>query len=171
MGRAYTHVVKYNGGVLVDEIGPLPDRELFAAPLRRFDGRQRWGLGLFPVPEDTTYNEMLAADREFTSYLQAGGSADALTVEIRKSVGGQGDFQEIRYVVGHADRAGLPRDVEIAMPNGPVNISAAEVFDAEEAADIFDTYHQSGDIPAGFTLRPAQGYRTDGSAVDLDASD
>lgn len=94
MGRAYTHVVKFNGGVMVDEIGPLPDRVLFAAPLRRLDGRERWGLGLFPVPEDTTYDEMPAAGREFTSYLQAGGSADALTVEIRKSVGGQGDFQE-----------------------------------------------------------------------------
>ena len=171
MGRAYTHVVKYNGGVMVDEIGPLPDRELFAAPLRRFDGRERWGLGLFPVPEDTTYDEMLAAGREFTSYLQAGGSADALTVEIRKSIGGQGDFQEIRYVVGHPEKSGPPQDVEIAMPNGSVNVTAAEVFDAEEATDIFDAYHQSGDIPAGLTLRAAQGYRADGSAVDLDASD
>lgn len=42
------------------------------------------------------------------------------------------------------------------MPNGAVNVTAAEVFDAEEAADVFDAYHQSGYVPGGFTLRAAQ---------------
>jgi hypothetical protein len=31
------------------------------------------------------------------------------------------------------------------MPHGTLEVSAAEVFDAKEAADLFHSYHQSGD--------------------------
>jgi hypothetical protein len=48
MVRTFTHVVKFDGGEQVSQIGPRPDRNRFAAPLRRQDGVKRWGLGLFP---------------------------------------------------------------------------------------------------------------------------
>jgi hypothetical protein len=114
-----------------------------------------------------TYDEMLTAAQEFTEYLQAGGKADALTVEIRKPGGRQWGCDWVRYVIGHPHEPGIPLDVEIPMPNGALAVSAAEVFDAEEAADLLQSYHQSGDIPNGYVLRPVEGYKADGSAVEI----
>jgi hypothetical protein len=77
-----------------------------------------------------TYDEMLTTGQEFTEYLQAGGKADALTIEIRKPGGRQWGCDWVRYVIGHPHEPGIPLDVEIPMPNGALAVSAAEVFDA-----------------------------------------
>jgi hypothetical protein len=167
MVGAFTHVVKFDGGDMVSQIGPRSDRNRFAAPLRRQDGENRWGLGLFRLPETMSYDEMLAVGEEFTEYLQAGGSADRLTVEIRKPGGGQWNCQWVRYVVGHPHDQRAHLDVETPMPNGAVRVSSAEVFEAEEAADLFAAYHQTGDLPDGYTLRPVDGYTADGTAVEI----
>jgi hypothetical protein len=53
------------------------------------------------------------------------------------------------------------------MSNNIVRVSAAEVFDAEEAADLFLDYHRSGEIPSAYTLRPTEGYRADGTIVEI----
>ncbi|MET0702832.1 MAG: hypothetical protein ABWY93_24540, partial [Mycobacterium sp.] len=121
------------------------------------------------VPENTTYEDMLDAGQDFDNYLQAGGRADALTVEIFKPAGPQWDCDWARYVVSHPHEPGLPLDVDIPMP-GELKVSAAEVFGAEEAADLFHSYHQTGDLPSGYSLRPAQGYRADGTVIDLDGA-
>ena len=165
--RAFTHVVKFDGGELISQIGKTADREGFAAPLRRRDGHQRWGFGLFPLPDDLSYDEMIAAGHDFTEYLQAAGSAQALTIEIRKPGGAQWGCRWVRYVVGHPHTGSLPLDVSIEMSGGTLHVSAAEVFQAEEAADLFLAYHQSGDIPATYSLRPVEGYGPDGSPVDI----
>jgi hypothetical protein len=167
MARAFTHVVKFDGGAMVSEIGPRSDRKCFATPLSRQDGRNRWGLGLFPLPETVTYDEMLAASAEFTEYLQAGGSADKLTVELRKPGGGQWGCRWVRYVVEHPHDSPIALDVDIPMPGGGQRMSSAEVFDADEAADLFVAYHQTGDLPDGYALRPVQGYAADGSVVAI----
>jgi hypothetical protein len=166
MARAFTHVLMYDGGAMVEQLGPLPERDFFAAVLQQRDGKERWGLVLSPIPESTTYEDMLDAGEDFDEYLQVGGSADALTVEISKTDGAQWGCDRVRYVVGHPHDPGLPLDVEIPMP-GELKVSAAEVFDADEAADLFDAYHQTGDLPPGYSLRPAQGYRADGTVVDI----
>jgi hypothetical protein len=165
--RAYTHVVKSNGGQLISEIGRNVDRERFAGPLRRKDGRQRWGMALMPLPDDLDYDEMIAAGEDFNEYLQAAGSAEALTVEIRKAGGAQWGCHWVRYVVGHPDPADLPLDVTIETGVNALQVSAAEVFDAEEAADLFMAYHRSGDIPDGYSLRPVQCWDSDDSEIDI----
>jgi hypothetical protein len=157
--RAYTHVVEHNGQ-LISEIGKRVDRERFAGPLRRHDGRQRWGLVLLPLPDDLDYDEMIAAGQRFTEYLQAAGSAEALTIEIRKPGGAQWGCRWVRYVVG-------PLDVTIELSDSTLQVSAAEVFDAEEAADLFMAYHRSGDIPDGYSLRPVQCWDSDDSEIDI----
>jgi hypothetical protein len=99
--------------------------------------------------------------------LQAAGSAEALTIEIRKTGGAQWGCRWVRYVVGHPHAADLPLDVTIEMSGSAVHVSSAEVFDAEEAADLFLAYHQSGDIPVAYSLRPVEGYGPDGSPIDI----
>jgi hypothetical protein len=165
--RAFTHVVESNGGELISLIGRNVDRERFAGPLRRKDGRQRWGMGLMPLPDDLDYDEMIAAGQDFDEYLQAAGSAEALSLEIRKTGGAQWGCRWVRYVVGHPHAADLPLDVTIEMGISALQVSAAEVFDAEEAADLFVAYHRSGDIPDGYSLRPVQGWGPDDSPIDI----
>jgi hypothetical protein len=167
MASAFTHVLKFDGGQMVSQIGPRTDRQRFAAPLRRQDGIKRWGIGLFPLPDGMSYDDMLSGGREFTEYMQAGGKAEALTVEIRTRGGQRWRCDWVRYIIGHRDDRDLPLDVEVPMPHGVVVVSAAEVLDAEEVADILLSYHQSGDIPSGYVLRPVEGYRADGSAVEI----
>lgn len=152
---------------MISQIGHRSDRERFAATLRRFDGEKRWGLGLFPLPTTMSYDEMLAAGKELTEYLQAGGSAERLTVEIRKPGGAAWGCQWVRYVVGHADNSTLVLNAEIPMPRGALYVAAAEVFDAEESADLFLAYHQTGELPEGYVLRPAEGYNPDGNSIEL----
>ena len=141
MAATFTHVVKSNGGELVSQIGKNVTRDRFYAPLRRRDGQARCGFALFPLPSGRSYDDMLASGDEFTEYLQAGGSAEALTLEVRKPGGSQWGCQWVRYVVGHPHAGSLPLDTEIALGTSTLPVTAAEVFDAEEAVDLFLSYH------------------------------
>ena len=46
----YTHVVESNGGALIVELGNRAEIDEFAAPLRRFDGKDRFALMLWALP-------------------------------------------------------------------------------------------------------------------------
>ena len=70
-------------------------------------------------------------------------------------------------MAGHCSEGDFMLDVEIPMPGGAPCVSATEVFDAEEAADLFQAYHRSGDIAKRYAVRPVEGYRADGTAVEI----
>ena len=89
-----------------------------------------------------------------------------ITVEIRKPGGQQWGMEWVRYVVGHPHDGEAPIDVPIELPKNTDMISRAEVFEAEEAADLFISYYKTGDIPAGYALRPVEGYKADGDIVN-----
>lgn len=90
------------------------------------------------------------------AYLQAAGSAEAMTVQICKPTSDGPGGQSVRYVVGHEHTEGAPIEVEIALPRGTEIVSRYEVFNADEAAALVEACHQAGDIPAGCSLRPVQ---------------
>ena len=46
-------------------------------------------------------------------------------------------------------------------------ISRSQVFGADEAAELFFSYYRTGDIPNEYVLQPIEGYRADGTTVDL----
>lgn len=61
-----------------------------------------------------------------------------------------------------------PLTTAITLPDTTEIRSSAEVFEADEAAQLFISYHKTGDnIPSGYGLRPANGYTPDGQLVDL----
>jgi hypothetical protein len=165
--RAHTHVIEYDGGALVQEIGGHRDVSIFANPLRRFNGRDQWALTLFALPDGMTHDQMQAAKREPTEYLQAGGTPDAMTIEIRKLGGHQWGAKWVRYAVGHPHNGDPPLDVPINLPHSTQMISKPEVFTADEAAELFDNYYTTGEIPSGYTLRPIEGYRDDGEYLAI----
>lgn len=98
----HTHLVEYDGGVLVEEISSRSDISTFAAPLHRFNGKKPWALSLAPLPSGMEYADMVEAGIYSTEYLQAAGSSpEKITIEIREPGGQQWGADWVRYVVGH----------------------------------------------------------------------
>lgn len=163
----YTHVLTYDGGVQTAEISARKDISTFSNPLHRFNGDDQWALGLAPIPAGKTYAEMLKVGELSTQYLQAAGLPDMMTLEICKPGGSQWGVDWVRYTVGHPHTGTEPLDVPIRLAHGVKMISRSQVFDADEAAELFFTYYQTGDVPSTYDLQPIEGYRADGTAVDL----
>jgi hypothetical protein len=164
----YTHVVKYDGGVSISSISNRRDISVFANPLHRFNGHKPWALGLEATPDGMSYPDMVQAGIDTTEYLQAAGSGpEAITVEIRKPGGQQWGADWVRYVVGRPHEGEAPLDVPFKLPRSIQLVSGYEVFGADEAAELFYTYYQTGDIPARYSLRPVEGYTAQGGLINL----
>lgn len=159
-----THAMIYTSGwasVMDGGAGPLQ----FRGPLGVLDGVENWCLTFYPLPEGKSFEEVRGT--EIWNFLQAGGRADAMTLDMRTLGGAQWGVDGVRYVIGHPHEGTPPLDVPIELPRGAEMVSAAEVFTADEAADIFFTYYQTGDIPPGYALRPVEGYTYAGGWRDL----
>ncbi|HUH72513.1 MAG TPA: hypothetical protein VLZ05_28940 [Mycobacterium sp.] len=166
--RVNDYVLEYDGGVLVSEISIRRDISTFANPLRGFNGDDQWALSLAPLPPGQCYADVLEAGDYSTDYIQAAGSGpDAITVEIRKPRGRQWGTDWVRYVIGHPHNDDAPLDVAITLPASTQMVSRHEVFNADEAAQLFDIYYKSADIPPQHAPRPIEGYTTDGTIIDL----
>jgi len=165
MARA--HLLKYDGGAQIVEVSQAYVHD-FANPLHRFNGEIPWALGLAPLPDGMEYADMVKAGLDSTEYLQAAGkSPEAITVEIRKRGGQEWGVQWVRYVVGHPHQGDAPLDVPIKLPGSTQMVARYEVFNADEATELFDIYYKTGDIPTSYSLRPVDGYTVDGAIFDL----
>ena len=89
-----------------------------------------------------------------------------MTMEIRKRGGQDWGASWVRYVIGHPHRGPAVLDVAITLPRSTEMIARSEVFDADEAATLFDAYYQTGNVPAEYTLRPVEGYTEDDGYID-----
>ncbi|CPR69784.1 hypothetical protein [Mycobacteroides abscessus] len=161
-----THVMEFSSGratTMDSGSGPLQ----FLGPLRQLNGTERWFITFYALPPGRRYEEI--RHEGTTEYIQAGGSAEAMMLDIRKPGGQQWDAESVRYFIGRPHEGSLPLDVPIELPRGAEFVSAAEVFEADEAADIFMSYYKTGDIPSGYVLRPVEGYTADGDLIDLRA--
>ena len=159
-----THVMEYSGETVASMgrgVGPLQ----FLGPLRALNGAERWNIVFYALPPGKSYEDI--AGEPTLEYLQAAGKADAMTIEIRKPGGEQWGADWVRYVVGHPHDGNPPLDVPIDFPNSTQTVSAAEIFDAEEAAQLFMSYHRTGDIPAEYILRPIEGYTAGGELIRI----
>ncbi|MCV7159016.1 hypothetical protein H7J55_16230, partial [Mycolicibacterium brisbanense] len=136
----YTHVVEYNGGTSIAEIGHADVRR-FARPLHAFNCSDRFALTLWALPDGMDYEKARATGHDALAYLQAGGSADTLTLDIRKDGGSEWGADWVRYVVGHPPAEERPRlVVPIPLPRGAEMVAQNELFGADEAADLFYSY-------------------------------
>jgi hypothetical protein len=73
----------------------------------------------------------------------------------------------VLYVIGHPDDGDAALDMPIVLPKSTEMRSRFEVFDADEASQLFWSYYKTGDIPSGHTLRPEQGFTQAGGNIDL----
>jgi hypothetical protein len=158
-----THVMVYSGELAVtmgNGSGPLQ----FLGPLGQLNGSERWYILFYALPPGKDYEDLAGHARD---YLQAAGESTAMTVEICKPAGQQWGVERVRYVIGRPHRGDEPLDVAIKPHDGTQLVGGSEVFDADEAAQLFMTYYRTGDIPAGYVWRPVEGYAEDGGLVDL----
>jgi hypothetical protein len=73
----------------------------------------------------------------------------------------------VRYVIDHPHQGEAPLDVPIVLPSSTEMRSRHEIFEADEAAQLFYNYYKTGDIPSNYRLRPEQGFTRDGGNIDL----
>lgn len=126
----------------------------FARPLNRFDGLTPSTLTVSKVPEGRYFEDLSAEEKALMDqvYIQAAGSADAISVEARLLVG---DTHRL-YMIGRPGaRVGVP-DVEIAFHEARhrLHVYADEVFTADEAAVVFFEWCRTGSVdPHVYQLR------------------
>lgn len=84
------------------------------------------------------------------SFIQAAGSAEAMTVEVRMpDASAQGHL----YTIGRGE---VPAGDGVLIPisdERAVRVSTNEVFAADEAAEIFEHFYRTDSVPDGFVLR------------------
>jgi hypothetical protein len=106
-------------------------------------------------------------DPRSVRYLQAAGSSEAMTIELRQPGGDDWDAVSVLYTVGHPQSEHKPSlgDVVIELPTGPLLIRPDEVFTAEQATELFFAYYRADALPDQYTLRAITGYASDGTTL------
>lgn len=137
------------------------DRSGFLFTLSQLDGTDRWAIILEAdggVPN---------IDVEELRYIQCAGSAERMTVEVCLPGQSEPGFVTIQSVVGREVSVAQPIDQTIDLPSVEVTVAAHEVFDATGAAELFDAFFRTDDLPPGFVLRPLAGFTADGDRIDF----
>lgn len=108
-------------------------------------------LSLMPLTDGRTIHDV-TFDSLPTTFLQAAGTATAMTIELRRV---DDDGEERLYTLGHAGSRAETPDVRIEFFGGTRStlVYPPEVFDVEEAGDIFVHYFHTLTIPEQYTLR------------------
>lgn len=147
-----THALTMNGrvhGEVKDPVVSPP--EVIEHRLGLLDGVVRYSLSLWRLPDGVPFDRVDLATWP-QEYVQTAGSADGMTVEVRRAEqSGWG-----RYVIGRPSRdtAGPPVEVVIPWNGYEAHVSSDEAFSAPEAAEVFTQYYATGQIPGTFHFRP-----------------
>ncbi|WP_227996523.1 hypothetical protein [Nocardia australiensis] len=145
-----THRVTYSNRLKVF-IGPDETVGNFLRPLCRLDGYHRFSVNMTRLSAPVAATDITSAisSAPGPSSVQCTGSAEALVIEVQTAVEGLAR----RFTAGlPGSRSGEPN---VCIPDGTdfLRVYPDEVFTAEQAAEIFATYFETDDIPAGLQLR------------------
>lgn len=149
--NAVTHAMTMNGHIH----GELKDRfdspdVLIRKSLSSLDGNRRFSLILWAIPSGVSFSKVDLRS-EPKEYIQAAGSRERMTVEVRRIEEGQ----PRQYVVG---RDVLSPDEErvaevIRWDGTETSVRPSEVLTADQGADVFVSYYATGWIPQTYRLR------------------
>ncbi|MGG7308731.1 hypothetical protein ACQXVK_16230 [Curtobacterium sp. AB451] len=135
---------------LTDAFRPYRDQIRFN--LGQLDNHEDWAYQLWYVPDSAGWPDAPGySDHDWNSrYIQAGGSAERMSIEIQRVENG-----ELRhYVVGREHDVDEPLTETVNVAGTDHRVHPAEVFDADEATEIFFHYFgDSGTVPDGYALR------------------
>ena len=145
-------IAKFNGEVsmpLTSSYWPIPDQ--IRRNLDQLNGDSDFAYLMYYVDDDGGWPDAPNYDpsKHVDTFMQSAGSADAMTIEIKRK---EADGEYHQYAVGRP-RDATARTVEISFVGNTLTVPSSEVFDAAQAADIYYTYFQTRDIPHDLTLR------------------
>jgi hypothetical protein len=142
-----THAYSINGHAWGELLGTFnPEDDELARVIGLLDGERRSTFILWKLPEGKTLDQVNPRTQA-TNYLQSGGNASHMTVEMRRTnddgaeqlvvgrPGSDGDLTTLRWNGGHAD------------------VYERELFSAAEASNLFQEYRRTGGLPEGYVLR------------------
>jgi hypothetical protein len=140
-----------NGGTWFS--GPSIDKgeaDEIGAILGRMDGAKFYSLLLWKLPPGKSLDDVSPL-KDANEYIQCAGLAERMTVEVRRL---KGDKYE-HFVVGRAPHGENPGKKEtIHWEDVDTVVTPNEVFSADEAAELFLSYHRTGWVPSRYVLRP-----------------
>ncbi|WP_052226960.1 hypothetical protein [Microbacterium mangrovi] len=142
----WSHAESFNGGeyrYLTGRGKSIPEH--LSEILHEADGKRRYTYSIWRM---TNPDDLRDHDGYF---IQAGGSARQLTIEFAvPAAEGSGRL----FTLGHRGTpAGEPTVLIPINSKRAVRVFSNEVFTADEAAAIFDTYYRTGEIPDTYTRR------------------
>jgi len=145
-----THVFTINGRVWVelnDSYGPEADE--LARLLGRLNGNDRHSLILWKLLEGKSLDQVNPSN-DARQYLQAAGSAERMTVEVRRET-----VDGAEQCVLGSPHEGSPGGESVVIPWGvhEVRVETYEVFDAAQASKIFECYYRTGAPPSSCSAR------------------
>lgn len=131
-----------------------PYRDQIRRMLGLLDGTSdgRFAYQLWYVPDSAGWPDAPGySDFDWnTRYIQAGGTAERMSVEIQRVENGE----LCHYVVGRAHDVDEPLTEVVHIAGTDHQVYPAEVFDADEATEVFFHYFgDSGTVPDGYVLR------------------
>jgi hypothetical protein len=146
--------MRFNGSissVLNDTFRPVSDQIRLCLGL--LDNDDQFVFLVFSAPiDDRTWRAgpQAVIDEYGNSYLQAGGTADKMSVELRRR---EDDGEYRFYVVGrdHDLAEALTEIIDVQAAHEPRH--PAELFTADQAAPTFMHYVEHQTVPDGYTLR------------------
>lgn len=150
---AITHAFTMNGRIHGELKDPVDSPEVVVRKrIGLLDGVNRYALSVWRLPEGIPFDRV---DLTFwpQEYIQVAGSQMCMTVEVRQIE----DGVPRQYVVGRSTPGQKEPDSEVAVPWDAyeARVFANEVFDADEAADLFAMYLATDGVPEGYSLRQA----------------
>ena len=125
---------------------PVPNK--IAGFLDRLDGTTRFSVSLWALPVGTSF-DCVNLHRWPERYLQAAGSRDRMTVELRRD----GESGSRHFAIGKSDTIEPEPSEEIRWDAHRTQIYQVEVFTAAEAVPLFLSYWQTNEVPRGYRLR------------------
>lgn len=144
-----THAFSTNGDAWYELKDSFrPEREEIRRQLDRLDGTSSYSFILWRLPAGKTLGEASPWD-EAEEYLQSAGSAQRMTVELRRMV----DGEPVQYVVGRPTGSYAAEETKITWDGVSTTVYANEVFETPEAANLFIAYYESGEVPPDYHLR------------------
>ena len=146
-------IEKSNGSVssiLQDTFRPMPDQVRRMLGLLDNDEQFAWLIWWCPDDADWMFNPGPVEEQYSGSYLQAGGTAEKMSVELRRR---EDDGEYRFYIVGrdHDLSEPLTETIDVQAAHDPRH--PAELFTADQAAPVFMHYVEHQTVPDGYTLR------------------
>ncbi|QDZ16525.1 hypothetical protein [Humibacter ginsenosidimutans] len=132
---------------LTDAFRPYKDQ--LRRSLGLLDGEKNFSYELTKLADGVSWSDARKTDYG-QEYLQSAGTAERMTIEIRR-LAADGNFHQ--YAVGRAEAADEELTELVRYGKYKLHVAPSEVFDADAAAEVYYHYFQTNTVPEGMHLR------------------